>query len=494
MGVPQTQYYTIYFAPDVDSWWNVNPGMLLDIADLVPTNKRSYKSYQSSASQNVNNGAFSEATYGTALTGKILKRVDGTARMFAATPTRLLENTAAAWVDVSLGGTNYTTATDWNFAAFGNDVLAVSKANNTQISSTVAGVFANLGGGSPKASCITVQKNFVIVADTDDGTNNLGDNIMWSALGNDKSWTADAATQAGNVRILDAPGKITALVNMRDAVAVYKEDSLHLLEYQGSPLLWTSRLISDKVGCASSKGVVAVNGVHYFLHRTGLHRFDGASVVNVGNPVNGYVFTRMGSQANFATVQGAYDEYEGLLFFYFHDADATDGGAATNERRYALAHQYETGLMGFVKHAWNATTGTCRCVLQATLSDITAWKSSEATSVSNVLTLGNVSGTGVVTRRPVFGQSTGSSVSLGTGNIGDGFNNTVLNEIRLRLDAADFATGASVYPGPVTYTANAARNGFDGMTTAKFFTITIPLTGCGEINGLYLTTTTAGTK
>src|SRR5690242_20331788 len=104
MGAPETKYYGIYFAPDLDNWWNVNPGMLLDVSDLVPTKRGSYKTYQAGSSQNLSNGAFSEATYGTALTGKIIKRVNGTARMLAGTTKRLMENTATGWVDVSLGG------------------------------------------------------------------------------------------------------------------------------------------------------------------------------------------------------------------------------------------------------------------------------------------------------------------------------------------------------------------------------------------------------
>jgi hypothetical protein len=489
----ETKYYTVYFAPDLDNWWNVNPGMLLDITDLVPTRRGSYKTYQAGAAQNISNGAFDEATYGITLTGEILKRTDGTARMLAGTTTRLMECTGSAWVDVSLGGANYSTAENWSFTTFGDHVIACSKANNPQLSTAKADVFADLGGGPPKASVCTTQRNFVILGDCNDGSNDLGDQVWWSALGNDASWTASASTQAGNLRLRDTPGKITALVNMRDAVAVYKEDSLYLLDYQGSPLLWTARLISDKVGCAGMHGIAVVNGIHYFLHRTGLHRFDGASVTNIGMPVYRYLFDKMGSQTNYATVQAAYDEYEGLVFFYFHDA-----AAASNERRYALVYHQDAEKYGFVKNAWNAGTGTCRCVMKATLSDLTAWNSGQATQSANVVTLGNVTDTGVVTRRAVFGSS--ASASFRTGNIGNNVDYAMLSQFRLRCDTLTMS-GATVdwnnyngVSGQATYVANTATQWWNGSKSARYFIITVPMAGLGEVNGIYVTTTKAGTQ
>jgi hypothetical protein len=468
--------------------------MLLDITDLVPTRRGSYKTYQAGAAQNISNGAFDEATYGVALIGQVVKRTDDTGRMIAGTTKRLMENTASGWVDVSKGGADYSVAANWCFTTFGNDLIAVSKTNPPQVSTAQAAAFADLGGAPPKASVCTTQKNFVILGDCNNGTNDLGDQVWWSALGNDASWTTSASTQAGNLRLRDTPGKITALVNMRDSVAVYKEDSLYILDYQGSPLLWTARLVSDKVGCAGMHGIAVVNGIHYFIHRTGLHRFDGASVTNIGMPVYRYLFDKMASQTNYATVQAAYDEYEGLVFFYFHDASA-----ASNERRYALVYHQDAGKYGFVKNAWNSGAGTCRCVMKATLSDLTAWSSGQATQFANVLMLGNVSATGIVTRRAVFGSS--ASASFRTGNIGNNIDYSTLTSFRVRCDTLTMSDATVDYndytgnsSGTVTYTANTSTQCWNGRKSARYFLITVPLAGMGEINGIYVTTTKAGTK
>src|SRR6185312_2529712 len=270
--------------------------------------------------------------------------------------------------DASKGATDYTTATDWSFTTYGNDVIACSKTNPPQVATLADGgmVFADLGGAPPKARCCTTQKNFVLLGDTDDGVNNLGDRVWWSALANDTSWTASAATQAGNLRVLETPGPITELVNMRDSVALYKEDSVYILDYQGSPLLWTARLISDKIGCASPHGVAVVNGIHYFIHRTGVYRFDGASVQPIGTPVTSFLASKVAAQKIYAFVQAAHEESENNIYWFFGTSTNTD-----NVRNRALVWNYMTGQFGYVVNTW-ASSGTdgMRCVVPTTLGTL----------------------------------------------------------------------------------------------------------------------------
>ena len=144
------------------------------------------------------------------------------------TTTHLIENVVGTgWVNQK---TLAATATGFAFCTYGNEIFAVDKANPPQMSSSSA--FADVAGSPPKASCCATSKNFVILGDTNDGVDDLGDRVWWSALGDPTDWSPSAATQAGNLRITDTPGPIKALVNMRDGVAVYKDDALYMLEYQ----------------------------------------------------------------------------------------------------------------------------------------------------------------------------------------------------------------------------------------------------------------------
>jgi hypothetical protein len=493
---PAPRYYPLFFGPDLDPAWAINPGVLTDVADMVPSKRGTLKTYASTTSQDISAGTFSESTYGTCLSGCVQKKIDGTGRMFVGTTTRLMENTGASWSDRSAGATDYTTAANWDFTTFGNDVIAVSKANAPQVSNSTT--FAALSGSPPKASVCTTNKNFVLLGDCDNGTDNLGDQIWWSGLGNDATWAASAATQAGNYRLLDSPGNVTALENMRDAVIAYKEDSVYVGDYQGSPLLWTWRLVSDKVGCAAMHGIAVVDGIHYFLHRTGVYRFDGASVQPIGQPVNRYLFDKMASQVNYATAQAAYDEYEGLVLWYFHDT-----GAASNERRYALAFNPTTGNYGFVKLAW--ATGTCRAVIKATLSDLTAWSSGQATQSNNVVTIGIESSVAQLRRAQFAGSASGATMSFTTGDIGDDILFSKLERIKPRAlsfyttsmtDATVYgkASEGDSYDSGTTYTQDTARSRWDGEKSNRWLQIKLTFNDHAEIAGLYLTSTLSGTE
>lgn len=494
---PEAEYFPIFLAPDIDPMWGVNPGLLTDVANLVPSKRGTYKSYSCSNTEDALN--LYGASFGPAYYGEIIKRTDGSARLIIGTQKNLLESTATGAVDISKGATAYATVSAWCFATFGNDLLAVSKTNPVQVSTAQLAVFADLGGGPPKASCCTVQKNFVILGDCNDGVNDLGDQVWWSALGNDASWTPSAATQAGNLRILSAPGKITALVKMRDAVAIYKEDSVHILDYQGSPLLWTERMVSNQVGCAALHGVASVNGIHYFLHRTGVHRFDGASVINVGKGVNKYLFDKMGNQANYATAQVAYDEYEGVILWYF----GTAGGTTLP---YAFSFHPETGRFGFVANTVNPSTGSCNSVLKSTLSDFAAWNSATAFAATSsnlaVLAQGTLSVTFL--RKPVLGSSGAQTATATTGDLGDEISVVTVNRVKARMlsfsgsiasmNVATKMSESESYGTPIAYVGDASRRRWDGMASGRFVQMTIPITNYGEIAGVYITKSQSGSE
>src|SRR5215831_17136997 len=103
---------------------------------------------------------------------------DGTVSLFAGTKIArlyLLDNTTLAWKDVSKGG-GYAALDDqanWQFEQFNNFVFAVQGNDNPQVydlsSSTL---FADLGGGPPRAGFIAIVNRFVVLSGLTSGTVN----------------------------------------------------------------------------------------------------------------------------------------------------------------------------------------------------------------------------------------------------------------------------------------------------------------------------------
>jgi len=502
-----TKYFPVVFAPDLDPSWGINPGVLTDVQNMVPTKRGTLQNYACATTLGT---TFSESTYSTPLTGAIIKKVDGTARLFVATLTRLMEATdTSTWIDRSKGAADYSFTSDnhrydedWQFTSYGNDVIAVSKSNNPQVINA-SSAFADLGGSPPKAACCTTNKNFVLLGNCNNGVNDLGDQIWWSGLGNDATWTADAATQAGNYRLLDTPGNVTALVNMRESVIAYKEDSVYLGDYQGSPLLWTWRLITDKVGCASPHGVAIVDGIHYFCHRTGIFRFDGASVQPIGPLINNYLCVKLGDQSKYATAHAVYDESSSLILWYFN----TTADSTAYTRQHALAFNPKTGQYGYVTDGWD--TGICRGVVKATLSDIAAWQptlGTTANTTSNILLVGQVvSTTNAVIKTVRLGDTNSSAtMSITTGDIGDDMTFAKVTGVKARWlsysgTLANMTVSGRKYQGDTasdtaTFTADATNARWDGAMSRRIHYMTVPISTYGELAGLFITSVPAGAQ
>ena len=491
------KYFPLTFAPDLDPSWSLNPGILTDVTNMVPTKRNTFINYAPGVGFG---SAFAEATYGISLTGVILKNTLGVGRLFVATNTRLMELTAlSTWTDRSKSGTDYLFDTDhkynfdWCFTTYGDHVIAVSKKNPPQLSSS-ATAFVDLGGGPPKAACCTTQKNFVLLGNCNDGTNDLGDQVWWSGLGNDQTWTVSASTQAGNYRLRDTPGNVTALVNMRDSVIAYKEDSVYVGDYQGAALQWTWRLVTDKVGCASAHGVAIVDGIHYFCHRTGIYRFDGASVQPLGKTINSYLFGKVGDQSKYALFHAAYDEESGTILWFFNSTAA----ANTYIRDKAVAYNPHTGAFGYISTLLNAGENL-RSVVNASLSDISSWNSTFGASTyrNSIILIGQTNGLSFVS----FGGSASATASVSTGDIGDEFGKMKIRRIQPRLLLYSGTLGtATVTSKPyevastnaVTATADSTKARWDMLGADRWFNATLSFPSYAELAGLYIDVEPAG--
>jgi hypothetical protein len=121
------------FAPDLDA---STPGIFQDCNNIIPT----LIGFKAAASP-VNAGltALSSPVLGSAL----ISRLDGTDRQFAGTTNAMWENVNGTWVNQSKpGGYSLGTSSQWRYAGFGQESLAV---NGTDVLQTALdGAFTNV--------------------------------------------------------------------------------------------------------------------------------------------------------------------------------------------------------------------------------------------------------------------------------------------------------------------------------------------------------------
>ena len=498
-----SNFVPLYLAPDLDPAWSKNPGLLVDAGDVVPSKRGTLKSWQCATDVGVT--GFSEATYGKALKGAILKRIDGSARLFIGTKGRLLEGSiASGFLDRSKSGNYSANTSDWQFTSFGNVAIATNKYNAPQMS-IGSGPFVDLTGSPPKAQLCCTQNNFVMLANYDDGTNNYQDGWWCSALGNYAYWTPGIAYNCYNGRLLDTPGGIRALVPLRDGIVAYKDDSIYVGSFQGPPFGWAWRLVSDRVGCSSSSGVASTGDAHYFLHRTGIYKFDGFSGEPIGSPIDRFLFSKMVSVTNYATVQAAADEYEDTVFWFFKEEDAADASNLT----LGLCYNTVSGQFGFIRYGWPTKydNSVMRGVIPCSLADLSQWESGLGTLTNNILTFG--SDTTINLRRPKFGEVTAGAVTnypyIRTGDIGGEVANTRVTRFKPRFIACNAAnlremygytkySESDSYGTGTTFTADATQRRWDGVVSGRLVQMYGELANQFELAGVTITSVQSGSE
>lgn len=259
-----------------------DPSAWTDCLHFYPTSTGSYRTGPSW--EKYQDADVETASPGTTLNAWCGLLPSGSATCVVGTSTKLyVQNTylsTGVFNDKSKGG-GYT-ATNWHFCQFGNITIACDLANSTQFrNATTTNAFADLSG-APKAKICISQNNAVILFNYNDGVNAYTDGWWASDVGDYTTWTPSSSNDAANGRIISRPGPITAAVQFRDEIIVFKESSIYRMRYVGQPIVYTVDMISDGIGARSKSGVVSCGDFILFSSENGTYLYDGSSLKNIG--------------------------------------------------------------------------------------------------------------------------------------------------------------------------------------------------------------------
>ena len=504
------KFIPLNYQPDLDCGWEQSPGALLDCGNLIPRRRRTYATWTA----HVDNGKLADYTLTTyPVTAGIVRLPDNTVRWFAFNKQSIYELTStSAASDRSKGGGYSASTVTWTWTMFGDTCIAVNKYDAPQ--SSASGAFADLAGSPPKAQIVVSQLGFVMLLNYNDGTD-TPDGWWCSQLENPTgSWTASNATQAANGRLYDTPGPITAGVALRDSIVAFKADSIYVGDYIGDTvngIIWGWRLISDKIGCSSVHGVALLNDKLYFIHRSNIYEFDGATVRPIGMPVvNTLVNDLMTASGSMNYMQACVDQREGLVFWFY----PSQTGSPTIID-YALVYNVFTGQFGTVTTSSVKASGTigtdhyATCAVKTTQADLITFLSSTG-DPSTVVLMGKPNGTKVAAWAGAYpGGSTEyqttASAFLKTGTIGNGDDGLRVDRVKprwYRYVAADQASTPSGtlygtklesqlvidagYSHALGLTWNTSEYSLDGVFQDRYIKVLINLSGPAEIAGIYI--------
>ena len=200
----------------------------------------------------------------------------GTTRVFAGDATKLYQLSSTTWTDESKVG-GYTAATNWEFAQFGDRVIAVDYGQAVQYFDmpTTSTVFADLPGSPPQARHIGVVGDFVVLGDLYDGANKPNW-IAWSGFNASNLWTPSLATQSDEQELFSGGAVQKVVGGAGTQGVIFQERAIKVMTYEGPPRIF-------RIDEVEQTGTPAANSVCVSGSRIFYYGWDGFAVFTLGS-------------------------------------------------------------------------------------------------------------------------------------------------------------------------------------------------------------------
>lgn len=192
------------------------------------------------------------------------------------------------------GGYDTSLEGRWEFAAFGEKIIAVNFGDESQFfdirSSTK---FADISGLSiapavPRARHVAAIDNFLVVGNIYDPViGNHPEAISWSAINNSLSWpergTDGAVAVQSDRQILEgAGGWVQAVVPGSEVGAIFQEHAVWRMDYVGGDVVFSLNRVEPNRGLLIPGLAVPVGRWVFYLSEDGFYLFDYTSSKPIG--------------------------------------------------------------------------------------------------------------------------------------------------------------------------------------------------------------------
>jgi hypothetical protein len=245
-----------------------NPGATV-AKNVIPWVGNSYKSFPQFT-------VLSSAIHARAQGGCFARDKPGNVYNFVGTDTKLLQLVGTSYSDVTRTTGAYSTATDewWEFAQWGDTLLATNFADDVQTISLGTANFAALAGTPPKARHIAVVRDFVVLGNVDDGTQ-YPKRVQWSGINNNTQWTPSLNTLS-DYQDLEGEGGWVQKVVGGEFGLVFTERSIYRMTFSGYPTIFQFDEIEKARGAYAPQSVIKFGPVTFYLAEDGFYATAGS--------------------------------------------------------------------------------------------------------------------------------------------------------------------------------------------------------------------------
>jgi hypothetical protein len=137
---------------------------------------------------------------------------------------------------------------------------------------------------------MTYLSPYLILANVDDGTGVNPWKVQWPDTAQPEVW---AGGNAGSDLLSDEPSPIQNIMKLNEFAAVYKKESLWILQKVSTTDIFQKSCIRTGIGLAAPRALAEAEGQHYFMALNNFYQWNGMQPNPIGGPVRDEVFGKI---------------------------------------------------------------------------------------------------------------------------------------------------------------------------------------------------------
>lgn len=277
------------WTPDLTPEDTLKAGGLQVCKNVMPVN-RYYEPCKDKKTYN------STALTGTILNGIYTQDTDGQYYNFVGTSSKLYRFDKASVTNVTRATGGDYNSTFWNFAEYGNWLIATNYSDVPQILKGYTSTnFQALGGSPPRAKFCVMNNTHLVLGFLNDGTV-YPKKLQWSARENPEDWTASLITGAGSQNLPDIIGSITGIGTFGENFIVASENSISIAYFTGTKTTFEFQINAVKnIGCFYPQSFISIGSAVFFWGKNSIYMFDG-QIKDIGSFLRNTVLNNINIQ------------------------------------------------------------------------------------------------------------------------------------------------------------------------------------------------------
>lgn len=245
----------------------------------------------------------------------------GNVYQYAGDASALYRLSTSTWYDSTRVSGAYNTAADdhWEFAQWGEQVVATNYTDDLQAITFGQSNFAAVSGSPPKARHLGIVRDFLVLGNVTDYSSGAAvpTRIHWSGFDNIAQWTPGVASTQCDYQDLKGNGGWVQRIVGGERGVIIQERSIQVMTYVGPPVIFQIDEIEPGKGTQAPNSVIVNGSRIFYLGQDDFYMFSGGQSLGIGHDRIYQTFIDSFDNTYPERVWGGTDPYKPFVFWAY---------------------------------------------------------------------------------------------------------------------------------------------------------------------------------